>query len=97
WGDNRASKQEDPTIGQIAQDHGKTPAQVMLRWHLDQGRSAIPNSIKPERSDQNYDDFDFGLTAEDLWALDALDTGNRGGPEPASINLATHGAEIPEA
>lgn len=97
WGDNRASTLEDPTIGQIAQAHGKTPAQVMLRWHLDQGRSAIPKSIKPDRIAQNFDVFDFALTTEELSAIDALDTGNRGGPEPASINLATHGAEIPEA
>src|SRR5699024_6862588 len=97
WGDNRASTLEDPTIGQIAQAHGKTPAQVMLRWHLDQGRSAIPKSIKPDRIAQNFDVFDFGLTAEELSTTDALCISNRCSPNPASSNLDTHEAEIFDA
>src|SRR5699024_12653151 len=96
-GDHRASTLEDRTIGHLGQAHGQTPAHVFLRWHLAQGGSAFPQSIKPDRIAQNFDFFDFGLTAEELAAIDALDTGTRGGPEPASINLATHGAEIPEA
>ena len=69
-------------IGEIAAAHGKTPAQVMLRWHLQEGRSAIPKSVKPERIAENFDVFDFELTADELAAIDALDTGVRGGPEP---------------
>ena len=70
-------------IGGIADAHGKTPAQVMLRWHLQEGRSAIPKSVTPERIAENFDVFDFELTADELAAIDALDTGVRGGPDPA--------------
>ena len=87
----------DPVIGEIAQAHGKTPAQVMLRWHLQQGRSAIPKSTKPERIAENFDVFKFELSGEQLAAIDGLDTGTRGGPEPADITLATYGMPIPEA
>jgi diketogulonate reductase-like aldo/keto reductase len=88
---------QDPVIGEIAQAHGKTPAQVMLRWHLQQGRSAIPKSTKPLRIAENFDVFDFELTDEQLAAIDGLDTATRGGPEPADITLANFGRPIPEA
>jgi diketogulonate reductase-like aldo/keto reductase len=88
---------EDPTITGIAKAHGKTPAQVMLRWHVQEGRSAIPKSTKPHRIAENFDVFDFDLTADELAAIDALDTGVRGGPEPDAITLETFGREIPEA
>ncbi|WNV87434.1 aldo/keto reductase [Umezawaea sp. Da 62-37] len=87
----------DPVIGGIAAAHGRSPAQVMLRWHLQQGRSVIPKSTKPERIAENFDVFDFELTAEQLAAIDALDTGKRGGPEPADITLESFGRPIPEA
>jgi diketogulonate reductase-like aldo/keto reductase len=87
----------DPVIGGIATAHGKTPAQVMLRWHLQQGRSAIPKSISPQRIAENFDVFDFQLTGEELAAIDGLDTGRRGGPEPVDITLANFGRPIPEA
>jgi 2,5-diketo-D-gluconate reductase A len=88
---------EDPTITDIAKAHGKTPAQVMLRWHLQEGRSAIPKSTKQHRIAENFDVFGFDLTADELAAIDALDTGVRGGPEPDAITLETFGREIPEA
>jgi diketogulonate reductase-like aldo/keto reductase len=88
---------QDPVIGEIAKAYGKTPAQVMLRWHLQQGRQVIPKSTKPERIAENFDVFDFELTGEQLAAIDALDTGKRGGPEPADVTLETFGREIPEA
>ncbi|GGO22387.1 aldo/keto reductase [Micromonospora parathelypteridis] len=88
---------QDPVIGDIATAHGKTPAQVMLRWHLQQGRSAIPKSTKPARIAENFGVFDFELTGEQLAAIDALDTGKRGGPEPEAITLESFGREIPEA
>jgi diketogulonate reductase-like aldo/keto reductase len=87
---------QDPVIGEIARAHAKTPAQVMLRWHLQQGRSAIPKSTKPQRIAENFDVFDFDLTGEQLAAIDGLDTGTRGGPEPAAITLADFGRPIPE-
>ncbi len=87
---------DDPAIRGIADQHGKTPAQVMLRWHLQEGRSAIPKSVRPERIAENFDVFDFELTAPQLSTLDALDRGVRGGPEPEDITLETFGRPIPE-
>ncbi|GAA4662719.1 hypothetical protein GCM10023197_16130 [Gordonia humi] len=72
----------DPTVHEIADAHGKTPAQAMLRRHLQRGRSAIPKSVTPSRIAENFDVFDFALTAEELDRLDALDTGVRNGPDP---------------
>ncbi|GAB3716185.1 aldo/keto reductase [Nocardiopsis oceani] len=94
---SKGSTLEDPVIREIAAAHGKTPAQVMLRWHLQQGRQVIPKSVTPSRITENFDVFDFDLTAEQLAAIDALDTGVRGGPEPADVTLETFGVEIPEA
>jgi len=94
---SHGSTLQDPVIGGIAATHGKTPAHVMLRWHLQQGRSAIPKSTKAHRIAENFDVFDFVLTQDELTAIDALDTGTRGGPEPADITLETFGRPIPEA
>lgn len=88
---------DDPVIAQIATEHRKTPAQVMLRWQLQDGRSAIPKSVKPQRIAENFDVFDFQLSAEQLHALDALDTGVRGGPEPESVTREAFGRDIPDA
>jgi 2,5-diketo-D-gluconate reductase A len=97
YGQDRRSTLEDPTIDAIAAAHDRTPAQVMLRWHLQQGRSAIPKSVTPARIAENFDVADFVLTSDELAAIDALDTGHRGGPDPAAITLETFGLEIPEA
>ena len=69
----------------------------MLRWHLQEGRSAIPKSVKPARIAENFDVFDFDLAADQLAAIDALDTGVRSGPEPDSVTLEAYGRDIPEA
>jgi 2,5-diketo-D-gluconate reductase A len=87
----------DPVIGEIARAHGKTPAQVMLRWHVQQGRQAIPKSVTPSRIAENFDVFDFELTADQIASIDALDTGVRGGPEPEQITRENFGLQIPEA
>jgi diketogulonate reductase-like aldo/keto reductase len=87
----------DPTLLEIARQHGKSAAQVMLRWHLQSGRSAIPKSVKAARIAENFDVFDFELTQEEVAAIDALDTGVRGGPEPDNITLENYGRQIPEA
>ncbi|MFC9840520.1 aldo/keto reductase [Rhodococcus sp. NPDC127530] len=94
---SHGSTLDDPTIGNIAAAHGKTPAQTMLRWHLQQGRQVIPKSVTPSRITENFDVFDFDLTADQLAAIDALDTGVRGGPEPDDITRETFGLEIVEA
>jgi 2,5-diketo-D-gluconate reductase A len=88
---------DDPVINGIARAHGKTAAQVMLRWHLDEGRSAIPKSTKPARIAENFDVFDFSLTKEERAALDGLETGVRGGPEPEQVTLEAFHRDIPEA
>ena len=85
---------DDPTIGEIAAEHGKTPAQVMLRWHLQEGRSAIPKSVKPERIASNFDVFDFELSGDELRRIDALDTGVRSGPNPADIDTTRYPLRI---
>ncbi|WP_092527018.1 aldo/keto reductase [Actinopolyspora saharensis] len=88
---------DDPTIARIAEAHGRTPAQVMLRWGLQRGRSVIPKSTRRERIEENFAVFDFELTDEELTAIDALDTGVRGGPDPEDVTLEAFGKEIPEA
>jgi len=87
---------DDPVIAAIAAAHGKTPAQVMIRWHLQEGRSAIPKSVRPERIAENFGVFDFELTTAELKVLNTLDTGVRGGPEPDKITLENFGRPIPE-
>jgi diketogulonate reductase-like aldo/keto reductase len=96
-GGAHTSTLQDAVILGIAEAHSKSPAQVMLRWHLQQGRSAIPKSTKPHRIAENFDVFNFKLTTDELAAIDALDTGKRGGPEPADITLEASGRPIPEA
>lgn len=88
---------DDPAITKIASMHGKTPAQVMIRWHLQQGRGAIPKSVRAERIAENFDVFDFELSTAELGILDGLETGKRGGPEPEEITLESFGREIAEA
>lgn len=97
WGEDRRSVLDDDTIRRIAQTHGKSPAQVMLRWHLQRGRSVIPKSTNSERIAQNIDVFDFALGATELASIDALDRGVRGGPDPDQVDPSTWGVEIPEA
>ncbi|MEU4314859.1 aldo/keto reductase [Nocardia sp. NPDC024068] len=97
WGEDRKSVLEDPVVTGIAEAHGKSPAQVLLRWGLQQGRSVIPKSTKRKRIAENIDVFDFELTPAELAALDELETGRRGGPEPEDVTLASFGKPIPEA
>ncbi len=97
WGEGRKSVMEDDTIVAIAAAHGRTPAQVMLRWHLQQGRSVIPKSTDPQRIAQNIDVFDFELSDSDLAVIDGLDRGVRGGPDPDEVDPSTWDLQIPEA
>jgi diketogulonate reductase-like aldo/keto reductase len=88
---------DDPSILSIADARGKTAAQVMLRWHVQEGRSAIPKSVRPERIAENFDVFDFELSNAELTAIEGLDKSVRGGPEPADVDLEKFGRPIPEA
>lgn len=71
----RGRRLRDPTIGGIAAKYAKSPAQVLLRWSLQQGFTAIPKSARPERIRENLDVFDFSLSQSDLAELDRLDQG----------------------
>ncbi len=73
---------EHPTISGLAERYDKTPAQVVLRWHMDIGTIAIPKSVTPARIEQNLDVFDFSLAADDLAAIEQLDADGRTGPDP---------------
>ncbi|WP_425953439.1 aldo/keto reductase [Xylanimonas sp. McL0601] len=97
WGEDRRSVMQDPTLRQIAGEHAKTAAQVMLRWHLQQGRSAIPKSTNPRRIAENFDVFGFTLTDDELARIDALDTGVRSGPDPDVPRPDRFAMVIPEA
>lgn len=77
---------DEPALAAVAGKHGRTPAQVVLRWHLQLGNVVIPKSVTPERIRENIDVFGFELDAEDLAAIDALDNGGRLGPDPSSFN-----------
>lgn len=96
-GEEPTNALHDPVITAIAEAHGKTPAQVLLRWHIDSGRSAIPKSVRPERIAENLDVFGFTLGPADLAAIDALDTGVRGGPDQDALDFRSFGVVIPEA
>jgi 2,5-diketo-D-gluconate reductase A len=76
----------DGTIETVAAHHDRTPAQVILRWHLQIGNVVIPKSATPERIRENFEIFDFELSEDDMAALERLDTGERIGPDPGSFN-----------
>lgn len=69
----------------------------MLRWHVQEGRSVIPKSVKPHRIAENFDIFDFELTPDEISQIDGLDRGVRPGPEPESLTLEAYGMPIPES
>uniref|UniRef100_UPI0009BE2D41 aldo/keto reductase n=1 Tax=Streptomyces viridosporus TaxID=67581 RepID=UPI0009BE2D41 len=79
---------EIPAIVAIAQKHGRTPAQVVLRWHIQLGNVVIPKSVTPSRIEENIDVFGFSLDAEDLAAISALNEDRRLGLDPAEFNGA---------
>ena len=97
WGEQRKSVMDDETIAAIAAAHGKSPAQVMLRWHLQEGRSAIPKSVNPARIAENFAVFDFELTPDEIERIDALDSGVRSGPDPDVPRPERFAMVIPEA
>ena len=73
---------DDPTIREIAERIGKTPAQVVLRWHIERGDIVFPKSVTPARIKENFAIFDFELSGEDVEAISALDKNERSGPDP---------------
>ena len=73
---------KDPTITGIAQEVGRTPAQVIIRWHLQLGNVVIPKSVQSTRIQENFDVFSFELSVEQMQIIAALDTASRVGPDP---------------
>lgn len=78
----------EPILLELGGKYGKSAAQIVLRWHVQHGLSPIPKSVRPERIAENFDLFDFELDADDMEAIDALETGVRGGPDPAKFHPA---------
>jgi len=76
---------EDPTIVEIAERHGRTPGQVVIRWHLQLGNVVIPKSVTPARIRENFDVFGFELSSEEMSAIASLDRGERTGPDPQTF------------
>jgi len=76
----------ESTLTEIAERHGRSPAQVVLRWHLQLGNVVIPKSVTPARIRENIDVFDFALGDEEMSAIAALDRGLRTGPDPDTLN-----------
>ena len=85
----------NPTIVAIGEAYGKSPAQVMLRWHIQEGRQVIPKSVKPARIAENFDVFDFELSGDELAAIDALEQGMTMVPDELDFNAFV--LDIPEA
>ncbi|UNB97750.1 aldo/keto reductase [Mycolicibacterium boenickei] len=77
----------DPVITGIAERHGKTPAQVLIRWHIHLGNIVIPKSVNPARIVSNFDVFDFDLDESDMSAIATLETDTRLGPDPRTFNF----------
>jgi len=84
----QGSALQDPVIAAIAKDYGKTPAQVIIRWHLQEGFILSPKSTRSDRMAQNFNVFDFTLNAEDVYRIEALDRPDDGkiGAQPAEWN-----------
>ena len=85
----------NPTIVAIGEANGKSPAQVMLRWHIQEGRQVIPKSVKPARIAENFDVFDFELSGDELAAIDALEQGMTMVPD--DMDFSSFVLDIPEA
>jgi 2,5-diketo-D-gluconate reductase A len=76
---------DDPVITRVAEAHGRTPGQVVLRWHLQLGNVVFPKSVTPERIRENFELFDFELGSEEMAAFEDLDAGERIGPDPDAL------------
>jgi 2,5-diketo-D-gluconate reductase A len=88
WGPlGRGSLLTHPTITGVAESCGRTPAQVLIRWHIQLGNIVIPKSVNPTRIASNFDVFDFELSSNDMASISSLDDGNRLGPDPRTFDF----------
>jgi len=80
---------DDPTVLRVAKALGKSPAQVVLRWHIERGDIVFPKSTTPSRMQENFEIFDFELSGDDMSAISALDKGEAGrtGPNPDTFDM----------
>ncbi|MFF3376684.1 aldo/keto reductase [Streptomyces sp. NPDC002680] len=81
---------EDAVLQRLAHKHGRSAAQVLLRWHVQQGNLIAPKSLSPARMKENLDIYDFELDADDIAAIAALETGVRTGPHPNEFHALTY-------
>jgi 2,5-diketo-D-gluconate reductase A len=77
---------DDPVVTELAARHDRTPAQIVLRWHLQLGNVVIPKSVTPARIEENFRVLDFTLDDDAMRRIEALDAGERTGPHPATFN-----------
>src|SRR5262245_6258357 len=77
----------NPKVTAVAEAHGKTPAQVLIRWHIQLGNIVIPKSVTPERIVSNFDVFDFDLSEQEMASISSLGDGTRRGPDPTTFNF----------
>ncbi|AEV76343.1 aldo/keto reductase, diketogulonate reductase [Mycolicibacterium rhodesiae NBB3] len=78
---------DDPRVTEVAERHGKTPAQVLIRWHIQLGNIVIPKSVTPERIVSNFDVFDLELSEQDMASISSLGDGTRMGPDPRTFDF----------
>ena len=78
---------DNPTVVEVADRHGKTPAQVLIRWHIQLGNIVIPKSVTPERIVSNFDVFDLELSEQDMASISSLGDGTRMGPDPRTFDF----------
>lgn len=86
-GSKTTSIRDDETLKAIADKYGKTPTQVIIRWHLQRGVIVLPKSTHKERIDENFNVFDFELSEEDMLAIKGLERGTRVGDDPDNFNF----------
>lgn len=88
WGPlGQGSLLTNPVVTAVAEGLGRTPAQVLLRWHLQLGNIVIPKSVNPQRIASNFNVFDFELSEHDMASISSLDDGNRLGPDPQTFDF----------
>ena len=88
WGPlGQGSLLTDPAVAAVAKGAGRTPAQVLIRWHIQLGNIVIPKSVNPDRIASNFDVFDFELSENDMATISSLDDGNRLGPDPRTFDF----------